>query len=121
MEEGYGERFRIGDEQISRDVAGLMPRDELFKKCDIIVNWVLQETDDPITYLRNRDLALFKPGALIVDASCHTAMEFEFAGPTTFDEPMLTFGNGISYHAVDHSPSLLYDTASFGHGKTAWP
>ena len=56
-----------------------------------------------------------------MDVSCDTAMGFEFARPTTFDEPMLTFGNEISYYAVDHSPSLLYDTASFEHSKTAWP
>ena len=99
----------------------VVPFAEVLCKCDIIVNCVLQDTDNPITYIRNKDVGLLKPGTLIVDVSCDTAMGFEFARPTTFDEPMLTFGNEISYYAVDHSPSLLYDTASFEHSKTAWP
>lgn len=34
-------------------------------------------------------------------SASESAIEFEFARPTTSDEPMLTFGNGISYHAVE--------------------
>ncbi|MDH3214882.1 MAG: alanine dehydrogenase [Candidatus Krumholzibacteria bacterium] len=98
-----------------------IPFAEELAKYDIIVNCVLQDTDKPITFIHNKDLDTLRPGTLIVDVSCDTEMGFEFARPTSFDDPLLTFGDRISYYAVDHSPSLLYDTASLEHSKTAWP
>ena len=48
-------------------------------------------------------------------------MGFEFARPTRFDGPTFEVGDGITYYAVDHSPSLIFNTASLEHSKAAWP
>ncbi|MFH2006875.1 MAG: alanine dehydrogenase [bacterium] len=89
--------------------------------CDIIVNCVYQNTDNPLMFVTNNQLGPFKKGTLIVDVSCDRAMGFEFARPTRFDDPMFDVGDGITYYAVDHSPSYLYNTASLEHSKPCWP
>ena len=40
-------------------------------------------------------------------------MGFEWARPTSFADPMLTVGDGVHYYAVDHTPSLLWNSASW--------
>jgi len=88
---------------------------------DIVVNGILQDTDDPWMFVREEDVPRFATGSLVVDVSCDRGMGFPFARPTTFDEPVFEVGPGIVYYAVDHSPSYLFDTASVEHSKSAWP
>jgi alanine dehydrogenase len=80
---------------------------------EIVVNCMLQDTDDPLVFVTNRDLALFRRGSLIVDVSCDEGMGFEWARPTSFDQPMFTVGRDVHYYAVDHSPSYLWDSATW--------
>ena len=40
-------------------------------------------------------------------------MGFEWAKPTTFVDPMFSVGQNINYYAVDHSPSYLWNSASW--------
>ena len=40
-------------------------------------------------------------------------MGFEWARPTTFSAPMFTVGDEVHYYAVDHSPSYLWDSATW--------
>jgi alanine dehydrogenase len=92
---------------------GTIPMSDELAKYDIIVNAILQDTDNPLMFIRNSDLGKFKPGSLIIDVSCDLAMGFEFARPTSFEEPSFEVGNGITYYAVDHSPTRLFNAASF--------
>jgi alanine dehydrogenase len=80
---------------------------------DIVVNCTLQDTANPLVYLREDDLRAFRPGSLIVDVSCDLAMGFSFARPTTFDEPTFVVGEGIVYYGVDHTPSYLWNSATW--------
>jgi alanine dehydrogenase len=80
---------------------------------DIIVNCILQDTDDPLMFVTHEDLDLFQRGSLIVDVSCDEGMGFEWARPTSFDEPMFTVGPGVHYYAVDHSPTYLWNSATW--------
>jgi alanine dehydrogenase len=80
---------------------------------DVIVNCVLQDTDDPLTFVTSRDLDRFQRGSLIVDVSCDEGMGFEWARPTSFDEPIFVVGPGVHYYAVDHSPSYLWNSATW--------
>jgi alanine dehydrogenase len=100
---------------------GLVPFGEELAGFDIIVNAVAQDTDRPLMFVRNAHLDGFRRGTLVVDVSCDRGMGFEWARPTTFDEPLLEVGGGIVYYAVDHSPSYLHDTASLEHSKEAVP
>jgi alanine dehydrogenase len=80
---------------------------------DIVVNCILQDTDEPLMFVMNEDLGRFEPGTLFVDVSCDAGMGFEWARPTSFADPMFTVGAGLYYYAVDHSPSHLWNSATW--------
>jgi alanine dehydrogenase len=90
-----------------------IPTAQFLAGFDIVVNCVLQDTDDPLMFVTDEELAQWSPGALIVDVSCDEGMGFESAMPTTFDEPMIGLINGVRYYGVDHSPSYLWDAATW--------
>jgi len=88
---------------------------------DIVVNCVLQHTDAPLMFLTGGDMAAFAPGTLIVDVSCDTGMGFSWARPTSFADPVVTVGSTIRYYAVDHSPSLLWNSATWEISEALLP
>ncbi|GAA4381302.1 N(5)-(carboxyethyl)ornithine synthase [Nocardioides caricicola] len=88
---------------------------------DIIVNCTLQDTAAPLTYLQTTDLAAFRPGSVIVDVSCDLGMGFEWARPTTFDQPTFEVGDHVLYYAVDHSPSYLWNSATWENSLALIP
>ncbi|KRE98064.1 alanine dehydrogenase [Nocardioides sp. Soil777] len=88
---------------------------------DIVVNCTLQDTAAPLTYLRTEDLGAFRQGSLIVDVSCDEGMGFSWATPTTFDEPMFTVADRVHYYAVDHSPSYLWNSATWENSEALLP
>jgi alanine dehydrogenase len=92
---------------------GDVPLAEFLAEHDVVVNCVLQDTDAPLTFLFDDDLAAFRPGSLLIDVSCDEAMGFSWARPTTFDAPVFTVGDNITYYAVDHSPSYLWNSATW--------
>ena len=80
---------------------------------DIVVNCVLQDTDAPLMFVSAGELGSFARGSLIVDVSCDEGMGFSWARPTSFAEPMITVGDNVSYYAVDHSPSYLWNSSTW--------
>ena len=88
---------------------------------DIVVNCTLQDVTAPLTYLRTEDLEEFAAGSLIIDVSCDEGMGFEWAKPTGFDSPMFTVGQGVHYYAVDHSPSYLWNSATWEISESLLP
>ncbi|MEJ7832774.1 MAG: N(5)-(carboxyethyl)ornithine synthase [Nocardioides sp.] len=88
---------------------------------DIIVNCTLQDTAAPLMYLRNDDLKGFRPGSVIVDVSCDLGMGFEWARPTGFDDPAFEVGDHVLYYAVDHSPSYLWNSATWENSSALIP
>jgi alanine dehydrogenase len=88
---------------------------------DIVVNCTLQDPAAPLTYLCNPDLEAFRPGSLIVDVSCDEGMGFDWARPTTFDEPMFDVGDHVYYYGVDHTPSYLWDSATWDISEALIP
>ncbi len=99
------------------DPADLRPVTDVLTQHDIVVNCILQDTDRPLIFVANEELGRFKPGSLFVDVSCDEGMGFEWARPTSFDAPMFTVGNGLHYYAVDHSPSYLWDSATWENSE----
>ncbi len=95
------------------DSFGTRPVAELLADHDIVVNCILQDTDDPLMFVMSDELPRFAPGRLIIDVSCDEGMGFEWARPTSFAAPMLTVGDGLRYYAVDHSPSYLWNSATW--------
>lgn len=92
---------------------GRVPLPPFLAESDIVVNCTLQDPLRPLIYLTTDDLDAFRPGSLIVDVSCDEGMGFEWARPTSFRDPMFTVGGSINYYAVDHSPSYLWNSASW--------
>jgi len=93
---------------------------EELKMADIIVNGILQDTDDPLTFVRDDEIDQLKKGFLIIDVSCDEGMGFSFAKPTTFEDPIFKVGNG-HYYAVDHTPSYLWNSASWEISNSLLP
>ncbi len=85
---------------------------DLIGEADILVNGILQDSDRPVSFLIESEVKRLKPGALIVDVTCDEGMGFPFARPTSFKSPMFQVGS-VDYYAVDHTPSYLWDSASW--------
>ena len=79
---------------------------------DIIVNGMLQNPQIPVFFIKDKDIPQFTKECLVIDISCDIGMGFTFAYPTDFNNPVSKFGN-ITYYAVDHTPTLLWDSASW--------
>jgi alanine dehydrogenase len=117
---------RTGDDPsrtIVQTASGAVPTAEFLARHDIVVNCVLQDTDAPLMFVSNDELGAFTSGSLIVDVSCDAGMGFECAQPTTFEEPMLGVGEGegVAYYGVDHSPSYLWNSATWGISEALIP
>jgi alanine dehydrogenase len=100
---------------------GSVPLAEYLAGFDIVVNCVLQNTDAPLMFVTNEELAQFRPGTFFIDVACDEGMGFEWAHPSTFGEPMSTVGPGCHYYAVDHSPSYLYNSATWEISEALLP
>jgi hypothetical protein len=103
------------------DEGGPVPLAAYLAGFDIAVNCVLQHTDAPLMFVTGDELAAFAPGSLIVDVSCDAGMGFSWARPTSFADPMFTVGDNVHYYAVDHSPSLLWDSATWEISEALLP
>jgi alanine dehydrogenase len=101
--------------------SGRVPLAAYLAGFDVVVNCVLQNTSAPLMFVTGDDLAAFSPGSLIVDVSCDAGMGFSWAQPTSFAEPMFTVGSNIYYYAVDHSPSLLWNSATWEISQALLP
>jgi alanine dehydrogenase len=101
--------------------SGPTPLGGLLRDYDVVVNCVLQDTDAPMMFLAEGDLSGFRWGSLIVDVSCDEGMGFSWARPTSFTDPLFTVGDGVHYYAVDHSPSLLWNSATWEISRALTP
>ena len=113
-DDGPGQLFATIEEETR-------PMVEVLAEHDIVVNCVLQDPEAPYMFVTNDELKLFAPGSLIVDVSCDAGMGFEWARPTSFEEPMFSVGDRVHYYAVDHSPSYLWDSATWEISEALLP
>jgi alanine dehydrogenase len=90
-------------------------------QADIVVNCTLQDPNDPQIFLRTEDLDRFRTGSIIVDVSCDEGMGFDWARPTSFEDPAFVVGDNILYYAVDHSPSYLWNSATWENSNALIP
>jgi N5-(carboxyethyl)ornithine synthase len=88
------------------------PLIEILTEADVIVNGILQDTDNPLMYFADGEHDRLLPGCLIIDVSCDAGMGFSFARPTTFEDPISKFGH-VQYYGVDHTAAYLWNSASW--------
>jgi alanine dehydrogenase len=101
--------------------AGVVPLAPFLAGHDVVVNCVLQDTDAPLTFMTEDDLVGMRPGSLVVDVSCDEAMGFSWARPTSFEDPTFVVGDNVLYYAVDHSPSYLWNSATWENSEALLP
>ncbi len=89
------------------------PLMDVLAEADVVVNGTLQDPEHPLMFVRENEVERLKPRSLIVDVSCDRGMGFPFARPTSFADPMFTVGEDVQYYAVDHTPSYLWEAASW--------
>lgn len=94
-----------------------LPMVTYLSQFDIVVNCVLQDPNAPLMFATEKELSSFRSGTLIVDVSCDEGMGFSWTRPTSFKHPMFKVGNNIFHYAVDHSPSLLWNSATWEISK----
>jgi len=104
-----------------QSATGEVPTATFLAGHDIVVNCVLQDTDEPLMFVTNAELAQFASGSLVVDVSCDAGMGFEWAVPTTFETPIVAVGDGVAYYGVDHSPTYLWNSATWGISEALIP
>jgi alanine dehydrogenase len=100
---------------------GRVPLGEFLAGHDLIVNCVLQDTDAPLMFMTDEDLKHATPGTIVIDVSCDEGMGFSWARPTTFAEPTFLVGDNVIYYAVDHSPSYLWNAATWEISEALLP
>ena len=105
---------------VVQDDGSRAPLIDVLGAADVIVNGILQGTDKPLMFIREGEEARLKPGALIVDVSCDLEMGFPFARPTSFDVPTFPVGR-VTYYAVDHTPTYLWQSASWEISRVVVP
>ncbi len=88
------------------------PLFDVIVEADILVNGIYQMPDQPLMFVTEEETSRLKPGCLIVDVSCDEGMGFPFARPTTVENPMFQYGP-VDYYAVDHTPTYLWESASW--------
>jgi alanine dehydrogenase len=93
------------------------PLAEVLAQYDLVVNCILQDTDEPLMFVMNEDLDRFEAGTVFIDVSCDEGMGFEWARPTSFAAPMAPVGRGLHYYAVDHTPSYLWNSATWENSE----
>ncbi len=93
------------------------PMADVLAQYDVVVNCIFQDTDEPLMFVMDDDLPGFTPGTLFVDVSCDEGMAFEWARPTSFADPLFTVGDNLGYYAVDHSPSHLWNSATWENSE----
>ena len=89
-------------------------RDNLVRclmECDVLINCILWPKTRKDHLVNREDLALMKPGALIIDVACDDAGAIETCQSTSHDDPIYVV-DGITHYAVDNIPSGFSQTAS---------
>jgi len=82
-----------------------------FEQFDIIVNCVLWDTSRKDHLIYADELKKMRKDALIVDISCDRCGAIESSIPTSIESPVYMV-DGVMHYVVDHTPSILYKSAS---------
>ena len=100
---------------------GLVRLADFLADADIIVNCTLQDPNAPLMFLTTDDLPSLPTGTLIIDVSCDEGMGFDWARPTSFADPVFDVGDHVHYYAVDHTPSYLWNSATWEVSQALLP
>lgn len=83
---------------------------------DVIINGVLWDARRKDHVIYSEDVRKMKKNSMIIDISCDNAGCIETSVPTTIDNPVY-FAKGVLHYVVDHTPTLIFNTASKAFGN----
>lgn len=83
---------------------------------DLVVNAVLWDVSRTDHLVSSADLGRMRKPSMIIDISCDEAMGIESSRATSLTDPIYVI-DGVLHYAVDHTPTILYHSAteSIGH------
>lgn len=96
------------------------PAYDTLKNYDLIINCVLQDPLNPMIFIKEEQIISNGKQLYIIDVSCDLGMGFDFAKPSTFDEPLIITDKYI-YYSVDHTPSYFWEAASYEISGALFP
>jgi alanine dehydrogenase len=99
--------------------SGSQDTEEFLAGHDIVVNCMLQDTEAPLLFVE--DPRTLSPGTIVVDVSVDEGMGFAWARPTSFADPMFEVGDRVHHYAVDHTPSLYWESATWTISEALLP
>jgi N5-(carboxyethyl)ornithine synthase len=83
---------------------------------DVIINGVLWDTRRKDHIITREDLKKMKKNSMIIDISCDKAGCIETSVPTSIENPIY-YAKGVLHYVVDHTPTLVFNTASKEFGN----
>lgn len=83
---------------------------------DVVVNAVLWDSTRKDHLVYAADVRRMKKNSMIVDISCDLAGAIETSIPTTIEDPVY-LREGVLHYVVDHTPSLVCQTATKVFGE----
>ena len=111
---------RPGHVLVARTESGTRPLVELLAEYDVVVNCILQDTDDPLMFVDARpSWPRSAPGTLFVDVSCDEGMGFSWARPTSFVDPMFEVGRRAALLRRRPQPVLPVELGDLGEQRGA--
>jgi alanine dehydrogenase len=113
-DDGYGNILAVESDGSTHTFA------EVLSDAQIIVNGILQDTENPIMFVPEDKADKLMKGTLIIDVSCDEGMGFWCAKPTSFEHPIFKIEDKY-YYSVDHSPSYYWNSASFEISESLLP
>src|SRR5665811_129607 len=88
---------------------------------DIVVNCVLQDTDDPLMFVTDAELAEFASGSLLVDVSCDAGMGFEWGPAHDLRDTDRVSGRRCLVLRRGSQPDLSVEQRDLGHQRGSDP
>jgi N5-(carboxyethyl)ornithine synthase len=83
---------------------------------DVVVNAILWDTNRRDHIIYTEDIKRMKKNSMIIDISCDRAGGIETSIPTTLENPTY-FVEGVLHYVVDHTPAIIYQTATKAFGE----
>lgn len=88
---------------------------------DIVVNCVTHDPDAPLQFADDEEIGYLPTDRLIVDVAPLEGIGFPCAARRPYDDPSVTIGNGVTYHAGNDSQRLFWNTATWAASQTLTP
>ena len=102
---------------LALEAAGAGPLAEVLAEHDIVVNCILQDTDEPLMFVMNEDLGASGPGRCSSTSPATRAWASSGRARRRSPTRCSRSATGLHYYAVDHSPSFLWNSATWENSE----